>query len=155
MSCGTGRRRGSDLVLLWLWRKPAATALIWPLVWEAPYASGAALKKKKIQCCHCYGTGSIPGPRTSAGLRCSWKKKTDPFVRAARGLIQEEVEVWSLQWCKSTNDCLLPRAASKQGRVNPLQPHSSSCGAWTSSSSSITWEALGNAEPTNYCLWNG
>ena len=42
MSCGVGRRRGSDLVLLWLWRRPAATALIRPLggnlrmLWERP-----------------------------------------------------------------------------------------------------------------------
>ena len=26
MSCGVGRRRGSDLVLLWLWHRPAVTA---------------------------------------------------------------------------------------------------------------------------------
>ena len=45
MSCG--RRHSSDLVLLWLWCRPAATALIQPLAWEPPYAVGAALKKKK------------------------------------------------------------------------------------------------------------
>ena len=47
MSCGVGRRRGSDLVLLWLWYRPAATALIRPLAWEPPYAAGAALEKTK------------------------------------------------------------------------------------------------------------
>ena len=36
-----------DLALLWLWRKPAATALIQPLAWEPPYASGSALQRKK------------------------------------------------------------------------------------------------------------
>ena len=36
-----------DLALLWLWRRPVATALIRPLVWEPPYASGAALEKTK------------------------------------------------------------------------------------------------------------
>ena len=46
MSWGVGRRRGSDLVLLWLWRRPAAVALIGPLDWEPPYATGVALKKK-------------------------------------------------------------------------------------------------------------
>ena len=46
MSCGVGCRRGLDLALLWLWCRPAATALIQPLAWEPPYASGAALKKK-------------------------------------------------------------------------------------------------------------
>ena len=32
MSCGVGRRRGSDLALLWLWHRSAALALIRPLV---------------------------------------------------------------------------------------------------------------------------
>ena len=36
-----------DLSLLWLWCKPAATALIRPLAWEPPYAAGAALEKTK------------------------------------------------------------------------------------------------------------
>ena len=39
-----------DPALLWLWRRPAATAPVGPLAWEPPYAMGAALKrpKKKI-----------------------------------------------------------------------------------------------------------
>ena len=45
MSCGIGHRQG--LVLLWLWRRPAAVAPIRPLAWEPPYATGAALKKEK------------------------------------------------------------------------------------------------------------
>ena len=44
MSCGVGHRSGSDLVLLWLWRRPVATAPIRPLAWEPPYAVGVALK---------------------------------------------------------------------------------------------------------------
>ena len=50
MSCGVGCRLGSDLALLWLWRRPAATAPIRPLAWEPAYAVGVALtrpKKKK------------------------------------------------------------------------------------------------------------
>ena len=47
MSCGVGHRCGSDPALLWLWRSPAATALIHPLAWEPPYAPGAALEKQK------------------------------------------------------------------------------------------------------------
>ena len=35
-----------DPVLLWLWCRPAATALIRPLAWELPHAAGAALKNK-------------------------------------------------------------------------------------------------------------
>ena len=47
MSCGVGRRRGSDPVLLWLWHRLAATARIQPLAWEPTYAMGVALKRQK------------------------------------------------------------------------------------------------------------
>ena len=47
MSCGIGCRRGSDLVLLWLWHTPAATAPMGPLAWKPPYAAGVALKRQK------------------------------------------------------------------------------------------------------------
>ena len=47
MNCGVGCRRGSDLVLLWLWCRLVATALIRPLAWEPPYAEGAAKKWEK------------------------------------------------------------------------------------------------------------
>ena len=46
MSCGVGRRRGSDLMLLWLWCRLAAVASIISLAWEAPYAASAALKRE-------------------------------------------------------------------------------------------------------------
>ena len=49
MSCGVGRRRGSDPALLWLWCRPMAIALVGPLAWEPPYAVEAALEKKKRQ----------------------------------------------------------------------------------------------------------
>ena len=53
MSCGEGRRLSSDLMLLWLWCRPAAAALIRPLAGEPPCAVGVALKrqekKKKVQ----------------------------------------------------------------------------------------------------------
>ena len=47
MSHGVGHRRGLDLVLLWLWCSPAATAPITPVALEPPYAEGAALKGQK------------------------------------------------------------------------------------------------------------
>ena len=47
MSCGIGRRNGLDPTLLWLWCRPAAAALIWPVAQELLYAAGKALKKKK------------------------------------------------------------------------------------------------------------
>ena len=40
VSCGVGRRCGSDPELLWLWRRPVATAMIRPLAWEPTYAAG-------------------------------------------------------------------------------------------------------------------
>ena len=47
MSCGVGRRCGSNPLLLW--HRPAATAPMGPLTWEPPYATGAALKRHKNQ----------------------------------------------------------------------------------------------------------
>ena len=47
MSCGIGHRHGLGPVLLWLWRRPAAVAVIGPLAWEPPYALGVALKSGK------------------------------------------------------------------------------------------------------------
>ena len=47
MSCCVGHRRGSDPVLLWLWYRPAAAALIQTLAWKLPYASGVTLKRER------------------------------------------------------------------------------------------------------------
>ena len=47
LGCGVGHRCSSDLALLWLWLRLAATAPIPPLAWEPPYAVGAALESKK------------------------------------------------------------------------------------------------------------
>jgi len=47
VSCGVGHRRGSDLALLWLWRRLAAVAPIGPLSWEHPYAARADLEEAK------------------------------------------------------------------------------------------------------------
>ena len=49
MSCGAGYRCSLDRVLLWRWRRLAATAQIRPLAWELPYAEGVALEKAKRQ----------------------------------------------------------------------------------------------------------
>ena len=49
VSCGVGRRHGSDPALLWLWIcRLAVAALIRSLAWELPYAVSAAIKKKKL-----------------------------------------------------------------------------------------------------------
>ena len=47
MSCGVGCNHGSDLVLLWLWYRPAATAPIQLLAWEPSHAMCAALKRQE------------------------------------------------------------------------------------------------------------
>ena len=44
--CCVGHRHSLDLVLLWLWGRLAASALIISLAWELPYAVGMALKRK-------------------------------------------------------------------------------------------------------------
>ena len=49
MSCGVGCRCGLDPVLLWLQRMLAAMALIGPLAWESPCATGAAQEMAKRQ----------------------------------------------------------------------------------------------------------
>ena len=47
MSCGVGCRCVLDLMLLWLWCRPAAKAPIQSLAWELPYASGVDVKRKE------------------------------------------------------------------------------------------------------------
>ena len=46
-SCGVGCRCGSDCMLMWLWHRPAAVALILSLAWELSYAASAALKRQR------------------------------------------------------------------------------------------------------------
>ena len=41
-----GHKQSSDPARLWLWHKPATTALIQPLTWKLPYVMDAALKDK-------------------------------------------------------------------------------------------------------------
>ena len=52
MSCGVGRRGGSDLVLLQ--HRLAAVAPIQSLAWEIPYATDMALKNKQKICFQIY-----------------------------------------------------------------------------------------------------
>ena len=49
MSCNVGHKHSVDPALLWLWRRPAATAAIRPLAWEPPCAVEVALEKAKRQ----------------------------------------------------------------------------------------------------------
>ena len=45
LSYSVGHRHGLDPPLLWMWCRLAATAPIWPIAWELPYAKGVALKR--------------------------------------------------------------------------------------------------------------
>ena len=47
MSCGVGCRCGLDLMLLWLWCRPAAIVPVRPLAWELACVVGTALKRPK------------------------------------------------------------------------------------------------------------
>ena len=47
MTCGVGQRCSSDLALLRLWRRLAATVPIRPLAWEPPFNVGVVLKKRQ------------------------------------------------------------------------------------------------------------
>ena len=47
MICGVGCRGGLNQVLLWLWCRPAAAALIRPVAWEFPYVAIKLKKEKK------------------------------------------------------------------------------------------------------------
>ena len=45
---GIGHRCSLDPILLWLWHKPMAASVFWPLAWELSYAMSAALEKKSL-----------------------------------------------------------------------------------------------------------
>ena len=49
MSCGVGRRHGSDPALLWVWCRPAAVAQIQPLVLELSICCECSPKKTNKQ----------------------------------------------------------------------------------------------------------
>ena len=73
MSCGVGRRCGVDPVLLWLWRRLAATALIGPLAWEPPYATGVALIRKKFKTCYSFFPPLILREMSNVEAQMAWK----------------------------------------------------------------------------------
>ena len=78
MSCGEVCRCGLDPVLLWLWRRPAATAPIRPLAWEPLYAMGSALKKQTeknypwISCCDTVGERSSVATAVAQVTTLAW-----------------------------------------------------------------------------------
>ena len=69
MSCSARHRHGSDLALLGLWCRQAATASIWPLDWELPHAMCSPKKEKKKK-------KQPETPTTIIKLHCEDKLKT-------------------------------------------------------------------------------
>ena len=53
MSCGVGHSWSSDPTVLWLWCRLAAAAVAWPLTWEPPCATSAALRARpyRVESC--------------------------------------------------------------------------------------------------------
>ena len=70
MSYNVGRRRGSDLALLWLWCKRAATVPIQSLAWEPPYAAGMALKRERKK------RKRANKKKINKGTKCLWEHLT-------------------------------------------------------------------------------
>ena len=112
MSCSTGRRHGSYMTLLWLWRRPVATAPIRPLAWEPPYAAGAAQeiakkrKKKYIETNHNENTTIQEFPLWLSGLNTplvSMRMQVQSLVSLTGLRIQHCRELWfrSLTWPRS------------------------------------------------------
>ena len=100
MVWGVGRRCDSDPELLWLWCRLAATALIRPLAWEPPYASGAALKKTKKQ-----KTNKKKNPIKVSYGEARTRFKSFPLPQAE---IREPSWLWRSQTCRCWVDFSTP-----------------------------------------------
>ena len=81
VSCGVGRKLGSDLPLLWLWCRPAAIAPIQQLAWEFPYAIGVTLKRKKKKRIFFLCISSIGKKSQKENMEISKYIKTETLVQ--------------------------------------------------------------------------
>ena len=91
-SCGVDGRCGSDPVLLWLWRRPAATALIPPLAWEPPYAVGSSPRKKTKKKKELNSVGTMSSFHTFSHMPGTSGNKSQ-----VSNLV--ELKVWVFFWC--------------------------------------------------------
>ena len=124
MGCGVGCRRSSDLVLLWLWYRPVASAMTGPLTWEPPYATGVALKRQNnnnnnnkkhipgFSGCQAFSKEQkdvyplpFPSPNQTSGL-CSvlplprsLPRSMHTHILARRGLSARTSMGWPLDFC--------------------------------------------------------
>ena len=101
MSCGVGHRCGSDLVLLWLWCKLAASALIRPLAWGTSICHRCGPKNKQTN-----------------------KQKTYNFI-CQLNLIKAEKNFFSLK-VGSVSHCMAIESDDQRGEVTCPRSHSES-----------------------------
>ena len=109
---------GSDLVLLWLWRRLVAIAPIRPLAWEPPYATRVAQeiakrlkkKKKKKRKHHTFSPQDL-NPRHIKGTRAPWSV----------GLGLEAAPAWRL-FPVSPSGITSTAAAEQSARSRPTNP---------------------------------
>ena len=80
MSCGVDHKRGSDLALLWFWRRLAAAAPVRPLAWEPPYVAGEAQEMARRQ-----KKSTWPPNVLFTCYEVKWKLQT----------LESEVKLWS------------------------------------------------------------
>ena len=128
MNCSIGCKCGSDLTLLWLWRRPAAVALIRLLAWEPPMCHQCGPKKTKrqrnVSCTTSWEwqckLQSSPGGWWSASLGgrgAQWKQY--PPHRWWSGLLQP-LGFWRGCWSGMTSQ-LLSCPLHRSVNMSPLQ----------------------------------
>ena len=111
MNCGVGRRHGSDLaLLLWLWHRPVATALIRSLAWEPPYTVGEALKRQKGKKEECYKKHIWEFLLWHSGLKHLWRHRfsLQPCILGWVGIATAVVYVQAQGWIPSFRARELP-----------------------------------------------
>ena len=141
MSCGVGHRLGSDLELLWLWRRLVAAAPVGPLAWEPPYAVVVALKRQTnknnrifllrwlwSQVRHCeYGLEhSLARAQLVLGFVFSWSSQSPVDVRASpemAGCAHARVQSWLARATLLALFPHLPKACHSQCSItdNPIK----------------------------------
>ena len=125
LSCGVGCRCSSDLVLLLLWCRPAATALIWPLVWEFPYVmvwpqKAKKAKRKKETCCYVldYYRERPMWKQTESSLKPTAYEDLRPWVQQLWRKRILQTTTWDLGAAPS----LLAHVNETRALVNLTQP---------------------------------
>ena len=95
MSCGVGHRHSSDLVLLWLWHRPVATACIQHLAWELLYATGTAIKKTNKKNCDIF---LVTNPSKDWRSLCLCKNCLQIYWYEWFLLFYEVLMCWNIFW---------------------------------------------------------